>query len=169
MLKKVIATLEKIIHPLNKYGHYIAVGILIFMMFMTTANVIGRYLYRPIYGTFELTGMGLALLIFFSLGYTQLKKEHISISFIVDKFPPKVQAIIEVIWNAIFFALVCLLSWQLYQYALRLLRGNDKTVDLGIPMYIFSIGASIGILFFALVLLIDLLKSISKVVNKDES
>ncbi len=169
MLKKVIETLEKIIHPLSKYGHFLAIGILVFMMFMTFANVTGRYFYRPIYGTFELTGMGLALLIFFSLGYTQLKKEHISVSFIVDKFPPRVQAIVDVIWNTIFFALVCLLSWQLYQYALRLLRGNDKTVDLGIPMYIFSIAASIGILLFALVLLIDLLKSISKVVEKGES
>ena len=164
-----IETLEKIIHPLSKYGHFLAIGILVFMMFMTFANVTGRYFYRPIYGTFELTGMGLALLIFFSLGYTQLKKEHISVSFIVDKFPPRVQAIVDVIWNTIFFALVCLLSWQLYQYALRLLRGNDKTVDLGIPMYIFSIAASIGILLFALVLLIDLLKSISKVVEKGES
>ncbi|MFK4997204.1 TRAP transporter small permease subunit [Bacillus sp. N9] len=43
-------------------------------MLLTTADVIGRNVFnKPITGTYELTGLALAIIIFFSLGTAQIK------------------------------------------------------------------------------------------------
>jgi len=168
VITKLIASLEKIVYPLNKVGQRIAMFILFFMMVITFIDVAGRSLGSPLPGTFELTGFSLALLIFFSLGYTQIQKGHITISFIVDMWPKTAQAIANTITNIIFLLLSSLLTWQLWEHAMRLYAGNEQTVDLGLPVYIFVIMAFIGTLFFALAILLDLLKSINEVVSKDE-
>lgn len=170
LLTKITAGLEKIIIPINTVTHKVSKLILFLMMLLTTGDVAGRYfLNKPITGTYELTGLGLALIIFFSLGITQLKKDHIAIDFAVKKFPEKVQHSLHAITYCALFILLLLTSWQLVEYTMRIWQGGDLTGDLGLPLFIFTILASIGTLFFALSILLDIFKSLLKVVQKHES
>ncbi|GAE28049.1 TRAP dicarboxylate transporter [Halalkalibacter wakoensis JCM 9140] len=168
MLTKAIQGLERVIYPINAIAQRIAMIVLFLMMMITVIDVTGRMFSKPLYGAFELTGFGLALVIFYSLGYTQMKKGHISVSFLVDKWPVRVQAVADLIMNVIFLTLVAVTTWQVFQYAIRLFNGNEKTADLGIPIYIMTILASIGLLCFALSILLDLLKSLNEAVKKHE-
>src|SRR5699024_10031199 len=111
-------------------------------------DVTGRIFFKPLLGAFELTGFALAITIFYSLGYTQIKKGHIHVTFLVDRWPKRVQAVVDVITYLIFLILVVLISWQVAQYAIRLYVGHDQTADLGIPTFIIAVISSIGILFF---------------------
>lgn len=168
LFSKVIHGLERVVHPLNAIAHRVAMLVLFLMMLITFIDVSGRMFSKPLYGAFELTGFGLALLIFYSLGYTQLKKGHITVSFLVDKWPKRAQAAADIITHLIFLTLVSVTTWQVVQQAVRLFNGNDKTADLGIRIYIIATMASIGLFFFALALLLELLKSVNEAVKRHE-
>ncbi|MBP1971240.1 TRAP-type C4-dicarboxylate transport system permease small subunit [Virgibacillus natechei] len=167
MLDKTIKDLEKVIYPLNAIAQRIAMVVLFILMMITVVDVTGRIFIKPLYGAFELTGFALAIVIFFSLGYTQIKKGHIHVTFLVDRFGKRTQAIVDVITYLIFFLLVALITWQVADYAFRLHVGNDKTADLGIPVFVIAVISSIGILFFAFTMLLELLKAVQKVVKNE--
>ncbi|GAE26575.1 hypothetical protein JCM9140_2657 [Halalkalibacter wakoensis JCM 9140] len=163
-----ISKFEKFVDSLNNATHRVSMLVLFLMMFLTTGDVIGRYFfYKPITGTYELTGLAMVIVIFLSLGRTQLKKEHISIDFVTSKLPTKIRESINVLTSCIMLALLGTTSWQLFAYAQRF--GAQTSGDLGIPMKYFAILAAIGVLFYALTILLSIIQSISKVVKKNES
>lgn len=103
-LGKIINGLEKITYSLNKITHSISKIVLFFLMFLTFADVVGRYFFnKPVTGSYELTGLALALIIFFSLGTTQIKKEHIEIDFLINKLPMKIQESLNIVKYFILF------------------------------------------------------------------
>lgn len=167
MLEKTIKNFEKLIHPLNLMAQRIAMIVLFLMMIITVVDVTGRLFFKPLLGAFELTGFTLAITIFFSLGYTQMKKGHIHVTFLVDRWPKKIQAIVDVITYTIFLVLVGVICWQVADYAIRLYNGHDKTADLGIPTYFIAIISSIGLLAFVLAMFLELLKALNRVVSKE--
>ncbi|MFC0560285.1 TRAP transporter small permease [Halalkalibacter alkalisediminis] len=160
--------IEAFVHSLNNVTHRVSMLVLFLMMFLTTSDVIGRYFfYKPITGTYELTGLAMVIVIFLSLGKTQLKKEHISIDFLTSKLPVKLESTLNVITSLIMLVLLSLTSWQLFEYSRRF--GNQTSGDLGIPMNIFAIVAAIGVLFYALTIVLTMWNSVMKVVRKNES
>ena len=96
MLDKAAHWVERVVFPLNGVMHKVGLAILLLMMFLTVGDVVGRYFFnRPISGTFELTNFMLALVVFFAIGYTQVRRGHISIDVVVSRFSPRAQAIID--------------------------------------------------------------------------
>lgn len=166
-LEKVVNGLEKVTTFLNNITHKISSLLLFLLMFLTTADVFGRYFFnKPITGTYELTALTLAVIIFFSLGMAQIKRDHIEIDFLTNKMPVKVQESLYALTSLILFVLVALMSWQLFEYMNRIWLGNELSGDLGMPLYIFVGLTGIGAILFALTFLVDTLKSILKVVKK---
>ena len=80
--------LERLTVGLNNILHKISSVLLMALMFLTAADVIGRFFFnKPITGTYELTGLLLAVMIFFSLGAGQLQRNHIEIDFLQNGCP----------------------------------------------------------------------------------
>ncbi|MCQ6274156.1 TRAP transporter large permease subunit [Bacillus sp. V3B] len=141
--QKLTNGLEKGTKVFNNVLHKISSVILFLLMFLTTADVVGRYFFNnPITGTYELTGLALALMIFFSLGSGQLAKDHIEIDFLTNMMPKKVQDGLYGISSFVLFILMSLTTWQLFEYAKRSFQGGELSGDLGLPLYIFA--TSIG-------------------------
>ncbi|MDQ0162889.1 TRAP transporter small permease [Bacillus alveayuensis] len=162
--------MEKIIHMLSKGLHYVAQLILALMMFMVTFDVLGRWLFhRPIKGTVDFTELGLCIVIFLGLAYTHLQNEHITVDFIVEKFPKKIQWIFESVINLLIAGLMVLVAWSLLENSQRLLNSNTVTGDLGLPVYVFAILAAIGAVVFALTALLYTIDYAQKVVKDHES
>lgn len=167
MLKKIINAMDKIVSPLNFITGKFASLILFAMMMLTFSDVAGRFLWRPIHGTHELTYLGLAVMIFISLGFTQQAKGHISVGVLIDKLPRRGQAIVDAVSYVFMLIILTLMAWQTYEFAIRKL--NSVTGDLNLPVSTFMFISVVGIAIFALTVLLDLLKSVQKVVEKDES
>lgn len=165
LFNKTIENLEKVIYQLNVVAQRIAMVVLFILMILTVVDVTGRMFIKPLLGAFELTGFALAITIFFSLGYTQIKKGHIHVTFLVDRFGKRAQALVDIITYLVFLTLIALITWQVAEYAIRLHAGHDKTADLGIPVFIIAIISSMGILIFALAMLLDLLKAVQRAVK----
>src|SRR5699024_2462206 len=120
--------MERIVNPINKYSNYLAGFFIFSLMVITFSDVIGRYFFRPITGTHELTGVFLALSVFLGLGYTEIQKGHISIDILVNKFSFRVQHIIELITNFMILIMLILMTQQTFVYALRSI--NNVTSEL---------------------------------------
>ncbi|WP_428912445.1 TRAP transporter small permease [Niallia sp. Krafla_26] len=166
-LKKLTNGLEKITKTVNNVLHKISSVFLFLLMFLTAADVIGRNIFNsPITGTYELTGLVLALMIFFSLGSGQLGKDHIEIDFLTNMMPEKIQAGLYAISSFILFVLMFITTWQLYEFGMRTMLGGELSGDLGLPLHIFIFAAFVGAIAFTLTYLLDMFQSILKVVNK---
>lgn len=161
--------LEKVVVPLNKATHTVSIITLFLMMFLTFLDVIGRNINNPITGTFELTGFGQVMLVFLSLGMTQIYKEHISIDIIVEKFPFRIKHFVEAFVHLIVAAVLFVAFVEMVQYTGRTMRSGEVTVDLGIPMFYFTAVAAAGLFVFALSIILDMFQSLAKAVQKHES
>ncbi|MFC0560520.1 TRAP transporter small permease subunit [Halalkalibacter alkalisediminis] len=167
MLMKFLTNFEKFVGFLNAISSKIAAFLLFMMMIVTFSDVTGRFLWRPVTGTYELTYLWLALIVFLSLGYTQQKKGHISVGVFIDKLSIRAQAIVDVITYTIMLILLALMSWQTYSYANQM--SNSVTGDLKLPVNVFVLVCAVGILLFALTVILDFFKAIRKVVHPNES
>lgn len=169
-LPGVIKQLEKFTLLFNNVLHKTSSVLLFLLMFLTVGDVLGRFMFNnPITGTYELTGLALAVIIFFSLGATQIGKGHIEIDFLTQKFSRKAQHILDTIIAFILFILMILITWQLFEYAMRTLTSNELSGDLGISLYIFVMLTMLGACSFTFTFLLDFFLSFIKVVKRSES
>lgn len=162
--------MSKFINQVNKWMGYASQLILLGMVFLTTIDVIGRFFFNnPITGTFELTELGLALVIFLGLGLTHMHNEHIAIDIVTDKFSRIGQAITDIIIDSFIAIFMTIVAWQMWEKAQRISDANTTTGDLKLPISIFIIFAAFGMLTFALSALVKILNVLKKVVGKNVS
>jgi TRAP-type C4-dicarboxylate transport system permease small subunit len=163
---------ERFTSPPCKWLHWIAMVALLLLMFMTVGDVIGRYMvgiipgFGPIPGAFELTEFMLAIAVLTAIGYTEVKGAHISIDLVVNRFPPRAQAIIDSVTNFLSLAIFVLVTWQTIKYAQLLFSSHDVSAVLRLPVYPFLLIAAIGSFMFCLAMLSSFLRSLKKVIKK---
>ena len=147
----------------------VAAIVLAFMMVLTVADVIGRYFFdRPIKGTWELVGLLLVCAGTWGLAYCQMEKGHISITIMEGFFSPRVRAATSALACLIGLGGFSFISWQTFLLAKKyfLLPRMDETDTLGLPFSPFILLLSIGTGMMALMLVIDVVRSIGEVLRK---
>lgn len=166
-VEKVRDRVEVIARFLNGITNKLSLIILFLLMLLTTIDVLARnFLNTALIGTFEITGLGVALIVFFSLGATQLKGEHISIDVFTNKLPTKIRGVLGLVMNTILFILLLFTTWQLVLYTKNAMVNNQITADLNLNIYLFTLLGSIGFLFFTISLLVNLFNSLLEVLEK---
>ena len=158
---------KNVFYLINDFLAWIALVVLFSLMCLTFGDVAGRYFSKSIPGTYELTEMGMVLIVFFSLGYTQIRKGHVRIDLLESKMSPRVQTVIDSITYLVTLILISLMAWQLLLYAKRQLEGNEMSGVLHIPLFIFSVTAAAGSAAYALAILVDMYNSVMKGVKKN--
>src|SRR5699024_9536265 len=159
--------IEQFIVSFNYILHKISSVLLVLMMLLITADVVTRYFFNSaITGAYELTELILALIVFYSLGTTQLKGNNIEIDFFTRKMPQKFQHGLRSITSFVLFLLISLTTWQLFVYTKRVWLFGETKGDLELPLYIFIGSATIGMVAFAFVLLLNSIKLLAMVVKK---
>jgi TRAP-type C4-dicarboxylate transport system permease small subunit len=87
------------------------------MMFLGTADVLGRYAFdSPILGSQELMQVGMGALVMLGWAYTQKEDGHIKVDLFLNMFPKRVQQVLNVAMTflALFlFAAVTLKGWEI--------------------------------------------------------
>lgn len=162
-----MSRVDKIIDLFAYCLNWLAAAGLLAAMIVVCMNVIGRCFFQsPFKGTVDVAGLLGALIIAGAIAYTQVTKGHIRIGLFVERFPARVQHIVNSIVDMIGFALFALISWQTVLFALYTLEIGELSEVLKIPLSPFAFVVAIGCISLSLVLLKDLIKTISKVVAK---
>ena len=150
--------LEKISRILNRTFMLIAGAFMAAMILITCANIFLRIVWMPIKGTFELMGFFGAVATAFVLGYTQMKKAHISVDILVNGFSQRVRTVFNGINYFVCMIFFAVLGWQISRLATTIWKTGEVTETLRIIYYPFTYGVAFGCFLLASVLLVDLLK-----------
>ena len=107
----------------------IAASILLFcLMTITFADVVARYLLnRPIRGAFEITELGLLVLIFAGLPLVSHADEHVTMDFIDRILRPRARMLWIRAMHVICAALMFFLTWQIWIKAGKIAGYGDTT------------------------------------------
>ena len=157
---------ERISQGLAKKLYWVAGTAIVAMMLLTCADVVLRYLRRPIPGTYELVCFLGAAAVAFAMAYTSVEKGHVSVRFVVDLFPHKIQGLIDSITSGFGLFLFALIAWQSATYANELRLSGEVSLTLEMPFYPFVYGISFSAAAVCFILLSDLYKNLMKMFDK---
>lgn len=135
------------------------------LMAVATANVVLRIFHIPFTGAYEIVGFLGAIVIAFALGYTQIRKNNIVVDILTEKFPKKLNRVLDGVnyfITMIFFAIV---SWQVSLWGMKIWESHEVSETLKIIYHPFIFSVSLGFAVLSLTLIVDFLKTI---LNKEE-
>jgi len=150
-----MSALERFSQKINRFFLWVAGFFLVAMIAMTCGNIFSRLIWTPLKGTFELMGFFGALVTAFVLGYTQIKKAHISVDILVNRFSRNVQRILKAANSIICMIFFAMAGWQICTMAATQRSTGEVTETLRIIYYPFTYGVGLGCFLLALVLLVE--------------
>lgn len=116
---------------------FISAATIFIIMLLDSANVIGRYLFNyPVKGTIEIAGLGLVLIIFFSISSVHRTGQHIGMDTVLDLLRRKKPAFYHGLqsFNALLFLIVvALIGYFLFPAALESRVMHQQTEG---PLYV---------------------------------
>ena len=165
--------MKKIHSALSTFTRYISwagLAATFFLMVITTIDVILRKLpiNASIVGSYDMTEMGMVVIVFFGIAYFQSEHGHVRVEMFVEKFPYTVRCIVEGVVNlveAVFGALMCYAAFQ--QISTLFARGTGTSV-LRIPHWPFAVFMTIGLLIFTIFLVLDGIMDFQQIGHKPE-
>jgi TRAP-type C4-dicarboxylate transport system permease small subunit len=161
---KSLLKIEKITLWISKGMALIAATILLCMMILTVVDVCGRYFFKsPVNGAWEIIGLMMVCAGSWGLAYCQAEKGHISVTFLLERLPHKIQALIFIFAYLIGLAGFSIIAWNAFQITMRYISTKGNVTDtLRIPYYPFMLVMAVGAGMLVLVLLLDLVRSMAE-------
>jgi TRAP-type C4-dicarboxylate transport system permease small subunit len=153
--------LEQINVFLNKILMIIGSVAVLSLMSIATGNVVLRFFFNsPYRGAYEVVGFLGAIVIAFALGYTQKRKGHIVVDILTERFPKRINRILDAINYFITMIFFTIVSWQLFVWGIKIAKSGEVSETIKIIFHPFVYCVAIGFLVFSLTLLNDFLKSL---------
>ena len=154
-------TLERVNVFLNRILMILGSVAVLALMSLATVNVILRFFFSaPYRGAYEVVGFLGAIVIAFALGFTQKKKNHIVVDILTERFPKRVNRVLDGInyfVTTIFFGIV---SWQVFVWGMKISRSGEVSETIKIIFHPFIYCVGFGFAVFSLTIMIDFLKNL---------
>jgi TRAP-type C4-dicarboxylate transport system permease small subunit len=147
-----------VVKGVSRLLHFIAGMALVFIVVLTTSDVVLRAFKRPILGTYEIVTFTGAVVILFALPLSSWIRSHIYVDFFILKFSRRVQNVFHVVTRCMGISLFFLFGWNVLKYAADLQRTAEVSVTLKLPFYPIIYAMGICCFVQCLVLLCDLVK-----------
>ncbi|MBN1189677.1 MAG: TRAP transporter small permease [Dehalococcoidales bacterium] len=162
-----VAAIDKLLSAISHRLSNVGQVTLVAMVLLITADVILRRLFNsPLPWSLELVEIMLVLVVFFSVAYCGSRQGHVSIDVLVSRFPQRLQSVIDIIVNVLGFLVFATMCWGSITSAIHTMHVNRITGLLPIPVFPFVLAVALGSCLLALVVLVQLLKTIIKMVNR---
>ncbi len=154
-------TLERVNDFLNKILMVLGSVAVLLLMSIATVNAFLRipFIKSTWRGAYEIVGFLGAIVIAFALGYTQKRKDHIVVDILTEKFPKKVNRVLDGVnyfITTIFFSII---AWQVFVWGMKISKSGEVSETLKIIFHPFIYSVSFGFAVFSLTLIIDFIKN----------
>ena len=146
-----------IVGRFNRILMWGACGVLLITMVMAVINMIGRPLKMPVQGSFELMGLGGALIVALTLGYSQESRTHISVDILFNTFPARLKTFCIAVGDLLCSAFFGIAAWQMARFGLKLYTTGEVSETLGLPVYPVVFAVAAGLAGLALTQLVTVL------------
>ena len=162
-----IERLEKFAQSASNKVNWIAGIGLVIMLGLTVSDIIGvKFFKSPVPGAIEMIGFLGVVVTGFAIAFTQVRRGHIQVEFFVMRMPRRVQASVIALVSLLGIVLFGLLAWQSCEFGHTLQASGEVSMTQGIPFYPFVYALAFCCLPICLLLVVDLLKSVTKAVQK---
>jgi TRAP-type C4-dicarboxylate transport system permease small subunit len=149
---------QKFVYLLSRLMEIVAGVALVFMMSLTTCDVILRAFGRPIIGTYEMVAFTGGVVIGFATPITSWVRGQIYVDFFYQKFPQFWQNVFNVCTRLLVLILFIFISWNLAIMAKDMVRSGEVSLTLQLPFYPVAFGIAFAFVVQCLVVVCDLLK-----------
>jgi len=110
-IQKLTATVKLILDTLCRWTAALGSAAIFIMMLVMTGDAIGRKIIGTVPGAYE-TAIGLlAILMFSSQGYAQMRRVHLVVDFVTSRLSQKTQTVLNMIWAVLGMGIFGLLTW----------------------------------------------------------
>ena len=151
-----LGLIEKAVRKVNVYL-YIGGGLFVlFVMFITTFDVIGRTFGKPLIGAIELSSLALGAMVFLTWAHTQAQKGHISIDLLLRFLPDKARAAFGIFTGLLQLILMALMAWGGFFFAVRSMSRKEYSDILHYPVYPLKFLIVIGAFCISLQFIFDI-------------
>lgn len=133
---------------LDRVLGFIAAMILLALMALTAVDVVSRYLFNwPLRGAFELTELGLLVLIFAGLPLASRRGEHVTLDFIDKALGERAAAVWRRIVEFVVGLIFAGLAWQVWIKAGKVSANGDVTdvLRLVVGPFVYLMAAMVAI------------------------
>ena len=153
-----ILKIEKLIRKITNTFCTIGMGMLVALMFLGTADVLGRYFFnRPIKGAYEISEILLAAIVFFGLAYALAVGGHVRVDTFISLMRPRTQAIAGIIISFLSFVIFVLIGWQGAELAMKSWKYHRLIDVIYVPIWPFQLLVPLGAFTVCLELINQLL------------
>ena len=132
------------------------------MMLLTVVDVVGRFFKHPIFGSVELVGFLATIVVAAALPYTYKVDGHVGVEILVRLLPKKKQLIIYLFTRTLSLFFFCLISWQMFLYAMDIHETGEVSMNLEFPIYYIIYLLAFGLLVFSVTILEAIVKNIKQ-------
>lgn len=137
------------------------------MMFLVTTNVFLRYAFsRPLKSVYEIVELMLVIVVCFGMAYTAIFKGLVSVEVLVERFPPRAQALMGMVNSLLGLGLFSLITWKSAEQAITYWTAGSTTYVSNVPLFPFVLVVVFGSGLLCLVLLTQFLESMSRMMKK---
>ena len=131
-----IPLFRKSVESLSSIFNMLASASLMAIMLLTCIDVFMRYFFnRPFGGTYDLVGLGGAVIAAFAMPYTLLKGGHVAVDILLRVLSRKKRLFIETLTHILGVLLFLIMVWQCIVLALDMKACGEVTPTLLLPFY----------------------------------
>lgn len=153
----------RFVHRLARYTAILGGAVLIVMTVTTIASIIGRALIPAglgaIPGDFEIVQAGMLFAIFAFLPWCHLERGHAAVAILTDRLPARLNALIELLWDAAMLAAAVFIAWRLGVGLFDKLDNGESTFILRMPLWIIYSAGLVGAAIFVVIAFYCVLRS----------
>ena len=160
----------KIIEKINQWMATLSVLIIFIMMVSITVDVGLRFLAgSPIIGVVELNRTLLVVVVFFTLGYAQIRKQHINVEFLINKLSEKRKTMVLILNTLLALVIAAMITYGSFSAAyVSTIEGEHEVGLLNYPVWPGRIALAVGLFMLCLQYVVDILKGFSSYLKKEE-
>jgi TRAP-type transport system small permease protein len=118
--KSVYSFIEKGIRYAGTGFVYVSIFLFVLLMVLDTADVVGRKFFdRPIIGTMELSQVIMGGIVLLGWSYTQRYRGHVFVDMFINKYPPRLRIVIDIIMLVLSLALFVFITYSSWVLAVQ--------------------------------------------------
>lgn len=147
--------------------HYVGMWLIFLLLIVGIVGVISRFVGNPIGGMISLSMFILVGSIYLCLAYTQLRKGHVAVEFVVERMHMEHRSILGIISPFLSMAACSLLLWGSWPYALASLQlGECMDGAPYYPIWPTKLCIAIGVSILFLQTIADFVKAVAALRTK---
>jgi TRAP-type C4-dicarboxylate transport system permease small subunit len=139
---------------------------LVAMTVLTCVDVIGRLFKHPVFGSVELMSLMGALTVAMALPDTHAARGHIGVELFVNRLPGKPRAVVALISGLMSLILFFLVSWQMLEYSVKMMKSGEVSMNLSLPEYLIIFSVAVGFTVFTVAIAKDVVDAMGKLREK---